>query len=135
MSPIGNGPIADMTGAAATGKPVPFHLVHGTGDTRANIQQSRDFTAAAASHGWPVDLAEPGTDHAGIVMTEWDASTRRCRPTTAPHAIVAGLLSARTIADAAARTIADAAARTIADAAGRPIAEAAAPPIADAAGR
>jgi len=36
-------------------------------------------------------------------MTEYDESTRRCRPTTAPHAIAAGLLSARTIADAAGR--------------------------------
>jgi predicted esterase len=119
MSPIGNGPIADMTGAAASGKPVLFHIVHGTRDTRVSIQQSRDFAAAAASHGWPVHLTEPDTDHAGIVMTEWDQARRRCRPTTAPHAIAAGLLSAQTIADAAARMIADAAAPTITDAAGR----------------
>ncbi len=57
------------------------------------------------------------TDHAGIIMTEWDESARRCRPTTAAHAIAAGLLSARTIAQAAAETIA--AAPTIADAPGR----------------
>lgn len=106
MSPIGNGPFADLTetaGAAARAEPVPFHLVHGARDTVVNIQRSRDFAAAAASRGWPVDLAETDTDHAGIVMTEYDESTRRCRPTTAPHAIAAGLLSARTIADAAGR--------------------------------
>jgi dienelactone hydrolase len=103
MSPAGNGPIADIARAAAA-KPVPFHLVHGTRDTRVDIRQSRDFAAAAASHGWPVRLAEPDTDHAGIVMTEWDAASRRCRPTTEPHAVTAGRLSARTIAEAA-RTI------------------------------
>jgi dienelactone hydrolase len=102
MSPAGNGPIADIARAAA--KPVPFHLVHGTRDTRVDIRQSRDFAAAAASHGWPVRLAEPDTDHAGIVMTEWDAASRRCRPTTEPHALTAGRLSGRTIAEAA-RTI------------------------------
>lgn len=106
MSPIENGPFADLAetaGAAARAEPVPFHLVHGARDTVVDIQRSRDFAAAAASRGWPVDLAETDTDHAGIIMTEYDASTRRCRPTTAPHAIAAGLLSARTIADAAGR--------------------------------
>jgi dienelactone hydrolase len=100
MSPVGNGPIADMY-AAAGAKPVPFHLVHGTRDTQVNIRQPRDFAAAAAGHGWPVRLAEPDTDHAGVVMTEWDAARRRCRPTTEAHAVAAGRLSARTIAEAA----------------------------------
>jgi predicted esterase len=108
MSPTGNGPMADLTGGAVKARPVPFHLVHGTGDTVVNIQQSRDFAAAIARHGWPVDLAETDTDHAGIVMTEYDETTRRCRPATAPDAIAAGLLSARTIAQAAAGTTADA---------------------------
>jgi dienelactone hydrolase len=103
MSPVGNGPIADIARAAAA-KPVPFHLVHGARDTKVDIQQSREFAAAAAGRGWPVRLAEPDTDHAGIVMTEWDAAGRRCRPTTEAHAITAGRLSARTIAEAA-RTI------------------------------
>jgi predicted esterase len=100
MSPVGNGPIADIARPAAP-TPVPFHLVHGARDTRVDIQLARDFAAAAADQGWPVGLAEPDTDHAGIVMTEWDAAARRCRPTAAEHAIVAGRLSARTIADAA----------------------------------
>ena len=96
MSPAGNGPIADIARAPAA-EPVPFHLVHGTRDTQVDIRQPRDFAAAAAGHGWPVRLAEPDTDHAGIVMTEWDAASRRCRPTTEPHAVTAGRLSARTI--------------------------------------
>jgi hypothetical protein len=51
-------------------------------------------------------------------MTEWDQTRRRCRPTTASHAIAAGLLSARTIADAAS-TITGVAAPAITDDAGR----------------
>jgi predicted esterase len=108
MSPVGNGPMADLTaaaGAVTTGKPVPFHLVHGARDTVVNIQQSRDFAALAAGRGWPADLAETDTDHAGIVMSEYDRSTRRYRPTTAPHASTAGLLSARAIARAAAAAV------------------------------
>jgi hypothetical protein len=103
MSPVGNGPIADIARTAAP-KPVPFHLMHGARDTRVDIQQARDFAAAAAGRGWPVRLTEPDTDHAGIVMTEWDPARRRCRPTTEAHAITAGRLSARTIAEAARTT-------------------------------
>jgi dienelactone hydrolase len=116
MSPVGNGPIADLAAAAAAAaeaEPVPFYLVHGTRDTQVNVQQSRDFAAAAASRGWPVRLAEADTDHGGVVMTEYDAASRRCRPTAEPHAVSAGRLSARTIAEAV-RTLNDTA-RTIAD--------------------
>jgi len=77
--------------------------VHGTRDTQVDIRQSRDFAAAAAARGWPVDLAEPETDHGGVVMTEWDPTAGRCRPANAPHPVMAGQLSARTIAAAAAR--------------------------------
>jgi hypothetical protein len=68
-------------------------------------------------------------------MTEWDPARRRCRPTTEPHAVAAGRLSARTIAEAARsiggpQTIGDAARPT--DAATQTIGEAARP-ITDAA--
>ena len=106
MSPAGNGPIADMRPCRGRRRrqagPVPSRARHPR--HQVNIQQSRDFAAAAASHGWPVRLTEPDTDHAGIVMTEWDPARRRCRPTTEPHAVTAGRLSAQTIAEAA-RTI------------------------------
>jgi dienelactone hydrolase len=102
MSGAGNGPIADLAVATDTeAGPVPFYLVHGTRDSRVNIQQSRDFAAAAADRGWPIRLTEPDTDHAGVVMTEYDPTRRRCRPTIEPHAVAAGRLSARTIAQAA----------------------------------
>ena len=107
MSAAGNGPIADLTvadGPATVTRPIPFYLVHGTRDSRVNIQQSRDFVAAAAGRGWPIRLTAPDTDHAGVVMTEYDPARRRYRPTVEPHAVAAGRLSARTIAQAA-RTI------------------------------
>jgi predicted esterase len=105
MSPSGNGPLADLADLAGSAgiKPVPFHLVHGTRDAQVDIRQSRDFAAAAAALGWRVDLAEPETDHAGIVMTEWDPTAGRCRPASARHAVMAGQLSAQTIAAAAVR--------------------------------
>jgi dienelactone hydrolase len=103
MSAAGNGPSADL--AVATGaRPVPCYLVHGTRDSRVDIQQSRDFAAAAVGRGWPIRLTELDTDHAGVVMTEYDPARRRCRPNVEPHAVAAGRLSARTIAQAA-RTI------------------------------
>jgi predicted esterase len=104
MSAAGNGPIADLavaTGTATEARPVPFHLVHGTRDSQVNIQQSRDFVAAASGRGWPIRLTEPDTDHAGVVMTEYDPARGRCRPTIEPHAVAAGRLSAQTIAQAA----------------------------------
>ena len=107
MSAAGNGPIADLTvaaGPATVARPIPFYLVHGTRDSRVDIQQSRDFVAAAAGRGWPIRLTAPDTDHAGVVMTEYDPARRRYRPTVEPHAVAAGRLSARTIAQAA-RTI------------------------------
>ncbi len=93
---------------------------YGLGKLADVYRPTRDTPAPmAASRGWPVDLAETDTDHAGIVMTEYDESARRYRPTTAPHAIAGGLLSARTIAQAAAETVGDATAQTTAGAAGR----------------
>jgi dipeptidyl aminopeptidase/acylaminoacyl peptidase len=88
MSLAGKSPIDDL--AATRAQPVPFQLIHGTRDTVVGVQESRDFAAAAVSHGWPVRLAEPDTDHGGVVKTG-DGTTGF------------GLLSARTIASAAAR--------------------------------
>jgi predicted esterase len=65
MSVAGRSPIDDL--AVARAKPVPFRLVHGTRDTVIGIQESRDFAAAAAGHGWPVQLTERDTDHGGVI--------------------------------------------------------------------
>ena len=96
----GGSPIADL---AATGAaPVPFWLVHGTQDAVVPVEASREFAALLAEKGWPVRFEEPPTDHAGVIGTEYDRHIRRCRPATSAHAVAAGALSARLIADAAA---------------------------------
>lgn len=95
----GTAPIGDLLACAA--EPVPFWLVHGTSDTIVPVSASREFAAALAGKGWPVRFEEAPTDHAGVVGTEYDSEIRRCRPAAAGHAIAAGTLSARMIAEAA----------------------------------
>lgn len=80
---------------------VPFWLVHGTQDDISPVTESREFAAALSRKGWPVRLEEPPTDHGGVVGTEYEFGIGRCRPATAAHAIAAGALSARLIAEAA----------------------------------
>ena len=94
----GTSPIADL--AAGGAAPVPFWIVHGTADTVVPVVASREFTAALRRRGWPVRFEEPPSDHAGVVMAEYDPALRRCRPATAGHAIAAGRLSARMLAAA-----------------------------------
>jgi len=95
----GTSPIADLAAGRAT--PVPFWIVHGTADTVVPAVASREFTATLRRHGWPVRFEEPPSDHAGVVMAEYDPALRRCRPATAGHAVAAGRLSARMLAAAA----------------------------------
>jgi dienelactone hydrolase len=101
MSPAGRSPLDDL--AVTRAEPVPFRLIHGTRDTVVGVGESRDFAAAAARHGWPVRLAEPDTDHGGVISTGHGERARRWRQATARDAVAAGLLSARAIASAAAR--------------------------------
>lgn len=95
----GTCPLDDLLATDAPA--VPFWLVHGTEDDISPVSQSREFAAALTSKGWPVRLEEQPTDHGGVVGTEYDFGTRRCRPATAAHAVAAGALSARLIAEAA----------------------------------
>jgi predicted esterase len=96
----GTSPIEDLREAEATA--VPFWLVHGTEDTVVPVTASREFAAALTEKGWPVRFEEQPTDHAGVVGTEYDTIIGRCRPAKAAHAVAAGALSARMIAEAAA---------------------------------
>lgn len=94
----GSSPIGDLLAGDAA--PVPFWLVHGTEDTVVPVAASREFAAALTRKGWPVRFEEQPTDHAGVVLAEYDRSIRRCRAATAGHAVAAGTLSARLIAEA-----------------------------------
>ncbi len=95
----GTPPLTDLQHTGAD--PIPCWLVHGTRDSIAGIGESRGFAAALISRGWPVRLAEPDTDHAGVVMAEYDPGLQRCRPVYAGSAAAAGHLSARVLATAA----------------------------------
>jgi acetyl esterase/lipase len=84
----GTSPADDLGQARVT--PVPFWLVHGTSDPVVSPAQSQRFAALLAQHGWPVQLEELPTDHAGVVMTEYDPELARCRPARDSQAIGAG---------------------------------------------
>jgi predicted esterase len=95
----GRPPLDDAHGGAVS--PVPVWLVHGIRDTTVPVEQSRRFAALLGQSGWPVHLEETDTEHAGVVMTEYDPALGRCRPAKADHAIAAGHRTAEILALAA----------------------------------
>ncbi|MEU1821155.1 alpha/beta hydrolase [Streptomyces abikoensis] len=101
----GTAPLTDLTDL--TGVPetpaVPVTLVHGTADTLIPAERSRDLRDALAARDRPVLLEEPATDHAGVIMTEYDPAAARCRPSEDPGVLAAGRTTARAIARAAGR--------------------------------
>ncbi|WP_307847520.1 alpha/beta hydrolase [Streptomyces sp. F63] len=94
-------PIDALAQAGETLPGVPIRLIHGTADPVVDIQQSRRLRTALEERGLPTSLDEPGTDHAGVIMTEYDPESCRCRPSSAEHAVRAGHLTARLLAHAA----------------------------------
>ncbi|MEV4461050.1 alpha/beta fold hydrolase [Microbispora sp. NPDC049633] len=95
----GRVPLDDV--AATRIDPVPFWLVHGTRDAIVHVEKSRRFADALRERGWRATLIETETDHAGIVMTEYDPERGRCTPARVRHAIEAGRRTAEVLADAA----------------------------------
>ncbi|MFC1416575.1 alpha/beta hydrolase [Streptacidiphilus cavernicola] len=82
-------------------EPVPVHLHHGTADAVVDVARSREFATELRRRGWPVTLTESDSDHSGVVMAEYDRALGRCRGATAEHALRAGEVTARIIAEAA----------------------------------
>jgi hypothetical protein len=72
-TPFGT-PAEDLADGIA---PVPFWLGHGTGDQVVPVAQSRDWGVLLGQRGWPVRLAEPRTDHVGVIGIEYDQRLRR----------------------------------------------------------
>lgn len=79
----------------------PVWLLHGTADTIVDVRQSRGLRDSLERLGRPVTLVETDSDHAGVIMAEYDPASARCRPGTAPHAVRAGECAARVVALAA----------------------------------
>jgi acetyl esterase/lipase len=84
--------------------PVPIWLVHGTSDPVVSISESQQFAVLLAKHGWPVQLEELPTDHAGVVMAEYDPELGRCRPASRSQAIRAGRRTAQILRSAVVMT-------------------------------
>jgi acetyl esterase/lipase len=101
-------PITGTSPAADIGQghvpPVPVWLVHGISDPVVSISESQRFAALLAKHGWPVQLEELPTDHAGVVMTEYDPELGRCRPASRSQAIRAGRRTAQILRSAVVMT-------------------------------
>lgn len=81
-------------------EPVPIRLVHGTADTVVDVSGSRDLCAALRRRGWPVSLAEPDSDHAGVVLSEYVPELKRCRPSRCAHARRAGRVTVQSLVGA-----------------------------------
>ncbi|MEV8287315.1 alpha/beta hydrolase [Streptomyces niveus] len=104
----GTAPLADLdsteAGAGAGAGAVPVTLVHGAADSVLSSSHSRDFGAALRTKGWPVTSLEPASDHAGVIMTEYDPARGLCVPSTSEHVLRAGRETAAAIVSAA-RTV------------------------------
>jgi predicted esterase len=81
--------------------PLPVRLVHGGDDPVVPAAGSREFAAALERSGWPVAFAEPATDHAGVVMTEFVPELGRCRAVLTGHAREGGLVTVEALVAAA----------------------------------
>ncbi|MFJ9416641.1 alpha/beta hydrolase fold domain-containing protein [Streptomyces sp. NPDC101227] len=95
----GDTPLDDLTRSSA--RPVPVRLVHGSGDVVLDAQNSRDFLAALEGASWRAHLDEVATDHAGVIMTEYDPMLERCVRTSSEAALRGGRTTARSILHAA----------------------------------
>ncbi|MFE4608356.1 carboxylesterase family protein [Streptomyces niveus] len=97
----GTAPLADLDSADADVGAVSVTLVHGTADSVLSSSHSRDFGAALRTKGWPVTSRELASDHAGVIMTEYDPSRGLCVPSTSEHVLRAGRETAAAIVSAA----------------------------------
>ncbi|MQS15431.1 alpha/beta hydrolase fold domain-containing protein [Streptomyces kaniharaensis] len=93
----GEAPLDVLAGRPA---PVPLWLVHGTADEVLGAEHTRRLSTVAPT----ARLYELPTDHAGVVMTEYDPAADRCLPATAAGALEAGRRTAAVLAEAAGPT-------------------------------
>lgn len=85
------------------GRLPPIHLVHGTRDQIVANEKSRAFEAALRSRAQDVELHESETDHAGVVMTEYDPASGVCVRAKQPETLRAGQVTVDSLAKAACR--------------------------------
>ncbi|MGV9248686.1 alpha/beta hydrolase family protein [Streptomyces sp. NPDC003710] len=85
----GAAPLTSISNASALPL-VPIRLIHGDADTIVSSKHSTDLLDALHHAGHPADYVALPTDHAGVVMTEYDPSAKRCVPARSPQAQDAG---------------------------------------------
>jgi acetyl esterase/lipase len=82
---------------------IPIWLLHGIRDEVVPVEQGRAMAGTLADRGARIHWHEFDTDHAGIVMSRYNRSTRRCVPSDQDHAVMAGRGTADFLKLAAAR--------------------------------
>ncbi|MFB6893983.1 alpha/beta hydrolase [Kitasatospora sp. NPDC056327] len=92
---------APLLALADRPSPVPLFLVHGTRDDLVPADLSRALDTALLTPA--AEFLQPDSDHAGVVLAEFDPAAGRCVATTAPHAVLAGRATAALLARAAGR--------------------------------
>jgi predicted esterase len=95
------GPPAIEDLAVTEQPPRPVWLVHGTADAVVGVRSAREFAPALERHGWPGGYAECDSDHAGVVLAEYDPVRGRCGAAVSERAVHAGMMTAQVIAKAA----------------------------------
>ena len=78
----GTNPLDDLTGPVS---PLPVYLIHGIGDTVVDVRHSRELFTKMRERNWPVSINTPESDHAGVVMTEYDPRLGQCRLAKGVH--------------------------------------------------
>lgn len=86
---------------AASGEAPAVWLVHGDRDPVIGVSCSRDFASTLRKAGVPAQFETLPTDHAGVIMSEYDPEADRCRPTTDADTLRQGHRVAELIARAA----------------------------------
>jgi predicted esterase len=95
----GRGGAGERVGGAGR----PALLAHGTDDPIVPVERSVGAAAELDGAGWRVVLRRVGTDHAGIIGTEYNPWRRRCVPTDDPGRLAVLDEMARAVADLAHR--------------------------------
>ncbi|MDY0813290.1 alpha/beta hydrolase [Kitasatospora purpeofusca] len=90
---------APLAALADRPSPVPLFLVHGTGDDLVPADTTRALDTALLTPA--AEFLQLDTDHAGVILTEYDPALGHCVAARAPHAVEAGRATAALLARAA----------------------------------
>ncbi|MER5350118.1 alpha/beta hydrolase [Kitasatospora sp. NPDC002551] len=93
---------APLAALADRPSPVPLFLVHGTRDDLVPTGTSEALNAALRTPA--AEYLALDTDHAGVILAEFDPAVGHCVPATTDHATRAGRATAALLARAAGRS-------------------------------